>query len=432
MDSQNLHRSLLIHTLQKRFGLSRFRGLQMPVIEALLSGHDVLALMPTGAGKSLCYQLPAIILTGVTVVITPLIALMRDQVRRLEALHISSLAIIGDEDLQAGLIRTSSLIKKGGIKIILTSPERTQMQHFLKWLASSLPSAGLGLLVIDEAHCITEWGRAFRPAYRELGDFRALFPCTPVLAMTASADQNTIKDIMQVLRMPQHAVMRSSLNRPELFYKVTSSTSPWRSATAYLQKYHAHHCAIFYCSMRQESEQLAKVLQHHGFNARFYHAGMNLNSRARAEQWFLDADQGVMVATIAFGMGIDKSNVRLVAHVGLEHRLAAYYQETGRAGRDGENSDVLLVLSQREYDQVMQHEVGLYGIENQLVDDDEIQSKAYFGAFVRNTACRRVALLAGLDEIFEGNCNACDYCLPNYRPMPFVRENASRWVPKRL
>jgi ATP-dependent DNA helicase RecQ len=413
--------------LQDRFGFAGFRGLQEPVIQAVLAGKDVLALMPTGAGKSLCYQLPGLLFPGVTVVISPLIALIRDQIRRLQALNIDCLAVIGSAEMNATLSQAESSIRQGQTKVILTSPERVQIPSFLKWLSQCLPPQGLSLFVIDEAHCISEWGRSFRPAYIALGAVRDHYPDTPVLAMTASADQWTRKDILEVLRMSEESIIRSSFNRPELFYRVAHSNAPWRSAIGYLQRYHRASPVIFYCKMRQETERLAQLLDCYGLQARPYHAGMEAKARHETEQWFLDTETGVMVATIAFGMGMDKPNVRLVAHVGLDHRVAAYYQETGRAGRDGQASDVLLMLSDREH-QYLECDAGSGS--DIALNDREAEAKAQFGAFLKPRQCRRIALLAGLDEIFEGECNACDFCDPNHHAMPLLRENASEWTPK--
>jgi ATP-dependent DNA helicase RecQ len=427
MSSPHFSKMHLRKMLHDRFGLASFRGMQEAVITRILEGHDVLALMPTGAGKSLCYQLPSLLLPGVTVVISPLIALIRDQVRRLNTLNIASLAVIGSEDMNAALNRSKHLLKLGQIKLILTSPERIQIPSFLQWLSQSLPPEGLSLLVIDEAHCISEWGRAFRPAYTALGAVRDRYPNTSVLAMTASADQLTRRDILQVMRMTEDSIIRSSFNRPELFYRVAHSAAPWRTAIAYLQSYPLTSPAIFYCKMRQETEKLAALLSFYGFHAHAYHAGMDASKRFEIEQWFLKAESGVMVATIAFGMGIDKPNVRLVAHVGADHSVASYYQETGRAGRDGNQSDVLLVLSNREYFNIVQVDET---DADPSIHDLEWQSSAHFGAFIRTPQCRRISLLAGLDEVFSGSCHSCDFCCPTYRPLPLMRENTSEWVPK--
>jgi len=425
--SSSYPNSLILNTLHERFGLSGFRGQQSQVIEAVLKGRDVLALMPTGAGKSLCYQLPAVLLPGVTLVISPLLALIRDQSRRLQSIGIPCLAVSAETIRTSSSLPAQAALKRGEVKVVFASPERLQMTAFLDWLDRSLPPSGLSLIVVDEAHCITEWGRGFRPAYIDLGFFRQRYALTPVLAMTASADQWTQKDITQVLKMPADAVIRSSFNRPELFYHVGYSASPWRSVLAFLQQYHAGSAAIFYCSMRQETEQLAAFLNFKGLSARPYHAGMSYDSRQENEHWFLETQVGVMTATIAFGMGMDKPNVRLVAHVGIDHRISAYYQETGRAGRDGLPSDVLLMLRDREYYAVCGAELNDHGLPK---TEREAANQAGFLHFIQSKQCRRVSLLSGLDEQFDGECHACDRCVPNHRPIPECMAHSAHWVPR--
>jgi len=417
--------------LQSRFGLPAFRGLQETVVQSVLRGQDVLALMPTGAGKSLCYQLPALVFPGVTVVISPLIALMRDQLRRLKDLQIPAIAVFSSEGNRFSDPAAMRSLRSGQIKVVLTSPERFQIQSFLESLSQYLPSAGVSLVVIDEAHCISEWGKTFRPAYLALGRLRDYFPHTPVLAMTASADQSTCSDILHVLRIKKECIIRGSFNRPELFYRVACSHSPWRNAIAYLQRYHAYSPAIFYCAMREETERLSHLLSCYGIGSRAYHAGLNADKRLEAEHWFQETQNGVMAATIAFGMGVDKPNIRLVAHVGGQHKVSTYYQETGRAGRDGVPSDVLLMLNPREYVQIRD---SLLRDPTPVFDtsDPDRQSESHFRSYIVKKNCRRVSLLAGLDEMYEGPCEACDVCDPNTRPLPLLHEHSSMWVRKKI
>lgn len=402
--------------LRERFNLAAFRGLQEAVILRVLAGRDVLALMPTGAGKSLCYQLPAVLLPGLTVVVSPLLALMRDQLRRLQVLSIASCALSGafDQHARAAL---GLQLKQGTLKVLLLSPERLLGEGFLAWLRTHLGPAGLSLLVIDEAHCISDWGQAFRPVYLRLGCLRTFFPHAPLLAMTASADAAVRSVILGTLRMHADSVLLSSFDRPELFYRVAISAAPWRHAVAYLQHYHAADSAIFYCQRRREAELLTYFLRQQGISAHYYHAGRSAQQRLQVEKWFRSRPDAVIAATIAFGLGVDKPDVRLVVHRGIARDASAYYQETGRAGRDGKDADALLMLDA---------EPAQHG----RVADEPIAPSS-LQVFARTERCRRAKLLETFGERYVPPCGRCDRCDPSYRPMPALRTSQARWVRQR-
>lgn len=408
------HRQLL----QERFGLPDFRGRQYEVIARLLQGRDVLALLPTGSGKSLCYQFPALLGQQLTLVVSPLIALMRDQERRLQQLGIDGRALCSGqtrEERQAILAR----LPEPGFKVLLASPERIMSTGFLNRLGEALGGRRkVGLLVIDEAHCVAEWGAQFRPVYRRLGELRRWFPSAPLLAMTASADAGVRADLLRILGMPSDATVLAGFDRPELFYRVACTSTPARTALAFLQHHHPGASAILYCRRRWQTQVMARYLCANGIAAQPYHAGLAADRRAHAESWFLRTQGAVMAATIAFGMGIDKPDVRLVVHLGPSASMAAYYQESGRAGRDGRPADVLLLVPR-------QPPAGPVA--------DAAPRSAHAGdamqAYLETRGCRRAALLAALDETLQAPCAGCDRCRPDWHPPPLSRETRAPWVP---
>jgi ATP-dependent DNA helicase RecQ len=416
----------LDRVLQQQFGLPAFRGLQRPVIEAVLAGRDVLALLPTGGGKSLCYQLPALLLPGLTVVVSPLIALIRDQQRRLAALGIPGCALAG-EWRAADRRALAEALRLGRLRVLLVSPERLLGGNTLDWLVGIVGSQGVSLLVVDEAHCIADWGESFRPAYRALGRIRMAFPQAPVLALTASADASAQRTILSSLGMPVDAILQAGFDRPELFYRVLHSVSPWRQGLAFLQQHHPAASAIFYCQRRWEADAVARFLRRHGVPAAAYHAGLSADRRRRAEHWFAAHPGAVMAATIAFGMGIDKPDIRLVAHFGVARNLAAYYQESGRAGRDGAPADALLVL-----DRALWPDPGLPDCAGSAADPGCGAPAAHpLAPYVESRACRRLALLAALGQSYAPPCGSCDRCAPGERRVPQLRSSELRWVPLR-
>ena len=329
-----------IHALLKaHFGFDSFRGQQEAVVRRVLAGGDSLLLMPTGGGKSLCYQLPALAMDGVTLVISPLIALMKDQVDGLNANGIAARFINSTLPVR-DVERVQAEVRRGAVKILYIAPERLALDGFRRFLSGLTVS----LIAIDEAHCISEWGHEFRPDYRNLRPLREMFPRAPVLALTATATERVRRDIVEQLGLTGAEVFVSSFNRANLSYSVRAKDNVERQLPQLLAKWKGHP-AIVYCFARQETEDVAAALRAAGFDARAYHAGLSAEDRRRAQEDFSRDRVPVIVATIAFGMGVDKPDVRLVVHTSLPKSVESYYQETGRAGRDGLPSECVLLYS---------------------------------------------------------------------------------------
>ncbi len=396
-----------IQALQKYFGYSEFRHEQEAIIQHLLNGQDVLTLMPTGGGKSLCYQLPAVLMDGLTIVISPLIALMKDQVDSLNVNGISA-AFLNSSQSPNEQQRITDQLKNNQIKLLYLAPERlfgsgSNLINFLK----SLPVC---LIAIDEAHCISHWGHDFRPEYLMLAGLKNEFPKIPVIALTATADKVTRKDILEKLDLKNPAEFVSSFNRANITYRVIPKKNSFNQLLAFLEE-RREDSGIIYCLSRKSTEELAADLREEGFSAEAYHAGMEHADKARNQEAFLRDDVKIIVATIAFGMGINKSNVRYVVHVDLPKNIEGYYQETGRAGRDGLPSDALLLYS--------------YGDAIKLqrfarVDGNEEQSAIMLKKlddmvkYSQLQTCRRQYLMQYFDEVFPDNCGSCDICLSEY------------------
>ncbi|MFN0070521.1 MAG: DNA helicase RecQ [Chloroflexota bacterium] len=392
----------VVASLRSTFGFSTFRPLQEEVIQALLTGRDAFVLMPTGGGKSLCYQLPALVLDGLTVVVSPLIALMKDQVDALEALGVRAAFI--NSSLTSDEVRDRQIaISRGEVKILYVAPERLMMPSFLGWLKQR----GVSLFAIDEAHCISEWGHDFRPEYRRLQDLRASFPSCPVGAFTATATARVQEDIKRQLGLQDAASFRGSFNRANLFYEVREKKSAYEQIVAYLRSAE-RGSGIIYCQSRSSTEEVATQLRRDGFRTAPYHAGLDPSQRSRNQEAFVRDDVQIIVATIAFGMGIDKPDVRFVMHYDMPKNLEGYYQESGRAGRDGEPSDCIMFYSAGD---VMKHE---YFIQQKESAEEQAVARAQIRQ-VLNWAecptCRREALLAYFDEglpVRPESC--CDVC----------------------
>jgi ATP-dependent DNA helicase RecQ len=396
-----------IQALQKYFGYKEFRHQQDAIIQHVLNGQHVLALMPTGGGKSLCYQLPAVLMNGLTIVISPLIALMKDQVDSLNVNGIPA-AFLNSTQSPDEQQRITDQLKGNKIKLLYLAPERlfgpgSTLIPFLK----SLPVC---LVAIDEAHCISHWGHDFRPEYLMLANLKNKFPKIPVIALTATADKLTRKDILEKLNLTNPVEFVSSFNRANITYKVVPKRNSFKQLLAFLNQ-RKEDSGIIYCLSRKSTEELAADLKSHGFLAAAYHAGMDNADKARNQEAFLRDEVKIIVATIAFGMGINKPNVRYVVHVDLPKNIEGYYQETGRAGRDGLPSDALLLYSYGDANK-LQYFAKIEGNQEQTAImlkklDDMVK-------YCQVQSCRRQYLMQYFDESFPDNCGSCDVCLSEY------------------
>ena len=332
-------KQLLLSTLKQSFGFPAFRPLQEEIIQDALNGRDVFALLPTGGGKSLCFQLPALIMPGLTVVVSPLISLMKDQVDALHAGGIAATFLNSAIPQGEGRKRLHGL-HNGEYRLLYLAPERLMLSGMLE----DLKRWNVSLIAIDEAHCISEWGHDFRPEYRQLAALRDHFPGVPLMALTATATERVRDDIVRELRLDDPALYVASFNRPNLTYRVTPKVKAYDQLFEFIRK-RRHESGIVYCFSRKATESVAERLREDGIKALPYHAGLTPTERSRHQELFLRDEVRVVTATIAFGMGINKPNVRYVVHYDLPKNVEGYYQETGRAGRDGLPSECLLLFS---------------------------------------------------------------------------------------
>ena len=402
----------LCSALHLTFGFNSFRPGQEAVVNDVLAGRDVLALMPTGGGKSLCFQLPALLQAGVSVVVSPLIALMQDQVRLLQdnavAATLINSTLRGEEIRQ----RIAALLR-GEYKLVYLAPERLLLAKFLDGPLKDLSvSPGINAFVIDEAHCVSEWGHDFRPEYRQLSVLRKRHPQVPLLAFTATATARVRLDIAAQLALRNPAVHLASFNRPNLFYRVRPKNA--RSYPELLAQARSGGAGIVYCLSRKRVEELCSQLQADGVAARAYHAGLEADKRRDNQEAFIRDDAQVMVATIAFGMGINKPDVRWVVHYDLPRTLEGYYQESGRAGRDGDPASCTLYFGLadiRTAEYLIQQKIDP-GSGAALEDEQRIarQQLRQVLNYAEATECRRAIQLRYFDEIFSGPCGACDNC----------------------
>ena len=327
------------NALKRYFGYEEFRPLQKEIIERVLGGKDCVVLMPTGGGKSLCFQLPAVMSDGVVLAISPLISLMKDQVDALRGNGIEA-DFINSTVPPAEMNRIMQSAKSGKLKVLYIAPERLSVPGFEDFLRT----LRISLIAIDEAHCISEWGHDFRPDYRNLKSLRQKFPRIPIIALTATATEKVSEDIVKQLDLDDPRIFISSFNRPNLSYAVIPKKDSLQSVRALLDK-HKGESAIIYCFSRGDTEKIAEQLAHYGFKTAAYHAGLTAPVRQNNQERFIRDEVDIMVATIAFGMGIDKPDVRLVIHHSLPKSVEGYYQETGRAGRDGLPAECVLLFS---------------------------------------------------------------------------------------
>ncbi|OKL41347.1 DNA helicase RecQ [Pontibacter flavimaris] len=387
--------------LKLYFGYEQFRPMQEQIIEGVLQGKDVVVLMPTGGGKSVCYQVPAVVQPGMCVVVSPLIALMKDQVEALLANGIPAAYINSSQSAEQQYVIENQCLE-GKLKLLYVSPEKLLSSGFLAFLRRIKVS----LFAVDEAHCISSWGHDFRPEYTQLKALKQQFPDIPVIALTATADRLTQKDIQEQLYLRNPQVYLSSFDRPNINLMVKPGRDRFNKITEFLSK-RPNQPGIIYCLSRKATESLADKLKRSGFNATFYHAGMSANARAKAQEEFLNDDVQIVCATIAFGMGIDKSNVRWVIHYNLPKNIEGYYQEIGRAGRDGSKSDALLFYS---YADVMSMRSMLQDNQNETQTELQLVKLERMQQFAEAAACRRRILLQYFGETMPQDCGNCDIC----------------------
>ena len=392
-----------LRILKDVFGYDSFRGRQEAIIERVAGGGDALVLMPTGGGKSLCFQVPALLREGLAVVVSPLIALMDDQVATLDELGVAAVAL--NSTLNAEQQREiAERINRGEIKMLYLAPERLVQPRMLAFLQR----LDIALFAIDEAHCVSQWGHDFRPEYLQLGQLAELFPTVPRIALTATADIRTREEIVQRLHLHNAERFLSSFDRPNIFYRIVPKEQPRKQLLAFLAE-RKGDAGIVYCLSRKKVDEMAAFLTEQGFPALPYHAGLANELRAYHQKRFLNEEGLIMVATIAFGMGIDKPNVRFVAHLDLPKSLEAYYQETGRAGRDGLPADAWMAYGLQDVIFLKQMLNNSEGDErHKRLEQHKLDAML---ALCEETRCRRQVLLAYFDEDMPNPCGHCDNCI---------------------
>ncbi|MEH6824917.1 MAG: DNA helicase RecQ [Motiliproteus sp.] len=396
--------NLALERLRTTFGYDSFRPPQDQVVQTLLDGGDALVLMPTGGGKSLCYQLPALIREGTAIVVSPLIALMQDQVRALSQLGIRAAFLNSTLDY-ARVRQVESDLLNGQLELLYIAPERLLQPRTLELVSR----AKLSLFAIDEAHCVSQWGHDFRPEYLRLSVLHQQFPAIPRIALTATADQRTREEIIQRLALEDAAIYVQGFDRPNIRYRITQKQSARQQLKKFIQTEHSNDAGIVYCLSRKKVDETAAWLCAEGWHALPYHAGLPAETRAEHQHRFLTEEKVIVVATIAFGMGIDKPNVRFVAHLDLPKSIEAYYQETGRAGRDGEPADAWMVYGLQ--DVIFLRQMLDSSEAGELQKQIERQRLEAMLGLCEVTSCRRQALLGYFGEPDHAACGNCDTCL---------------------
>ncbi|MCL2141471.1 MAG: DNA helicase RecQ, partial [Methanimicrococcus sp.] len=387
--------------LEKNFGYKTFRPNQEEVIEALISGKDAFIIMPTGGGKSLCYQIPALVKTGTAIIVSPLISLMKDQVDSLVSNGIAA-AYLNSTLSESESVDIKRRLCEGHLKILYVAPERLMMSSTI----SLLKKIPISLFAIDEAHCVSEWGHDFRPEYRKLSDIRTHFPNTCIAALTATATERVRRDIVHVLQLKDPVIKISSFNRPNLSYQIVEKKDTMEQIEGYLKK-NRNKSGIIYCQSRDAVERVAARLSKLGFSCLPYHAGLSDEKRSKNQERFIHDDVDIIVATIAFGMGIDKPDVRFVIHYDLPKNLESYYQETGRGGRDGLECECILFFNRGDWHKIR------FLIEkkpSKKERDLAFQQLSQIVEYCESTECRRNFLLRYFGETITEPCNNCDSC----------------------
>ncbi|WP_159023397.1 DNA helicase RecQ [Formosa sp. L2A11] len=390
------YKKQLLPTLKKHFGYDQFRAQQQEIIEYVLEGNDALVIMPTGGGKSMCFQVPALLFEGLTLVVSPLIALMKDQVDGLKANGIQANFYNSSQSAEEQHAILEQVIN-AQLKLLYVAPES------LAGLSNILNERYVSCIAIDEAHCISSWGHDFRPSYQQLGFLKKSLPNIPIIALTATADKATRQDILDQLKIPNAQQFISSFDRQNISLEVRSGTEKVKQIISFVKK-HANESGIIYCLSRKNTEELAKKLNSNGVPATAYHAGLSFNERSKVQEDFVYDHTQVVCATVAFGMGIDKSNVRWVIHHNMPKNIEGYYQEIGRGGRDGLPAHALLFHSYADVIQLRRFASGASNEEVQIAKLERMKQ------FSEATTCRRKILLSYFGELLEENCGNCDVC----------------------